>query len=124
MVRLSPVQAGLLEWLEGLAASSAREALEKDHNRRQQQLQQGDEEQRRRRQLSAGGSSGAGVLGGGAGEETGEAAGTPGAADGLPPGGDWAGVEVVLRMLSAVTKALNIRDCSLPPGAAAGAATG
>lgn len=118
-VTLSPVQAGLLEWLEGLAASSTREALEKDYNRRQQQQQHQEDEEQRQRRKSAGGRAG------NAGEETGEAAGSRrgGAAEGLPPGGDWPGVEVVLRMLSAVTKALNIRDCSPPPGAAAGTAT-
>lgn len=49
-----------------------------------------------------------------------DAAGVGG--DGLPPGGDWADVEVVLRMLSAVTRALDLRDAcpaTVPTAAAA-----
>ncbi|CAN0236553.1 unnamed protein product, partial [Ectocarpus sp. 4 AP-2014] len=119
---LSPVQSGLLEWLEGLAATSTREALQ-------------EQQQRRYSGPSSNGTTGGGLDGsinsGGSGgadpSATAQAGGREGggallhgAAGGGGRGGDWSGVEVALRMLSAVTKAINLRDfCSPSPSSAA-----
>ncbi|CAN0094993.1 unnamed protein product, partial [Ectocarpus fasciculatus] len=113
---LSPVQSGLLEWLEGLAASSAREALQQ-------------QQQRRYSGTSSNGTTGGldgsiSSSGGGGGPDpsaTTQAVGEGGGAllDGAAGGGDWSGVEVALRMLGAVTKAINLRDCCSPPPSSA-----
>ncbi|CBJ31043.1 conserved unknown protein [Ectocarpus siliculosus] len=124
---LSPVQSGLLEWLEGLAASSTREALQ-------------EQQQRRYSGTSSNGTTGGGLDGsissGGSGgadpSATAQAGGgegggalLDGAAGGGGGGGDWSGVEVALRMLSAVTKAINLRDfCSPSPSSPAPALLG
>lgn len=119
---LSPVQSGLLEWLEGVAASSSREALEQ-------------QQQRRYSGTSSNGTTPGGGLdgsinsssgGGAAPSATSQAVGGEGGgalldgAAGRGGGEDWSGVEVALRMLSAVTKAINLRDfCSPSPSSSA-----
>lgn len=103
-----PVQRDLLAWLEGLGESSAREALHMDRVSGQQQQQQ----QQHCPSLPCVGADGAlltrdGGSGGGGGG---------GSAQRLE-GGDWAKVEVLLRMVGAVARALTSRDSLAVEGA-------
>lgn len=122
---LSPVQSELLEWLEGLAASSAREALHKDQQQQQQQQQPAAALHPASSAPSNGVHANAnGTRGLSSSSSSAEAPEAPRGAAGIGKGGvlssdggggagaggDWALVEVLLRVLSAVTRALSIRD--------------